>query len=324
MTESANQLPTHPAAELFPMLGEAEFAELKADIERCGLLEPIWLFEGQIIDGRNRYRACRELGIPVECRDYKGDTPVSFVWSLNGARRHLTVSQRAAIGQKMLPEMRAEARKRQGSRSDLTSASKDADVTDAKPTRPIRAYDQAGEKVGVSGAAISRADYVAKRDPELYKQIEQGQITVTKAAAIVKQVEKTGVRPEVGVSRDPNAASDRAEKARAMAAEGYRSAQIAREIGVSEGRVRQYAKEHGFQLPDQHIRSQKVDPERVIRETVHGLAGYAQGIDLIRSAADLIDIAGAGEWHDSLSESLKNINWLRRKLKEVCDDQEGK
>jgi ParB-like chromosome segregation protein Spo0J len=51
----------HELANLLPMQSASEFANLKADIAANGLLQPIWLFEGRILDGRNRYRACREL-----------------------------------------------------------------------------------------------------------------------------------------------------------------------------------------------------------------------------------------------------------------------
>ena len=60
---------------IFPMISGSEFEELKDDIAVNGLLEPIILTkEAKIIDGRNRYRACVELGISPEFRqwDYVG------------------------------------------------------------------------------------------------------------------------------------------------------------------------------------------------------------------------------------------------------------
>lgn len=50
------------------------FEELKRDIKRKGLLVPILLREGKILDGRHRYRACRELGTSVL---YKELGPIS-------------------------------------------------------------------------------------------------------------------------------------------------------------------------------------------------------------------------------------------------------
>ena len=51
-------LESHKYAELFPLIQNADFGEFKIDIAENGLREPIWLYEGKILDGRNRYRAC--------------------------------------------------------------------------------------------------------------------------------------------------------------------------------------------------------------------------------------------------------------------------
>ncbi len=53
----------HPAADIFPLMGDAEYERLKADIAARGQSTAIDIFEDQILDGRNRYRACMELGI---------------------------------------------------------------------------------------------------------------------------------------------------------------------------------------------------------------------------------------------------------------------
>jgi hypothetical protein len=65
------------------------------------------------LERRNRYRACREIGIDVRTRDYIGDSPVAFVWSLNGTRRQLSKSQLANVAAKMLGPLKEEAKKRQ-------------------------------------------------------------------------------------------------------------------------------------------------------------------------------------------------------------------
>lgn len=96
-TSRTPSLRIHPLANMVPAMSAESFAALKDDIARGGLIEPIWTKDGQIIDGRNRYRACRELGIAVTMREYEGDDIEAFVISTAVARRHLTPQQRAGL-----------------------------------------------------------------------------------------------------------------------------------------------------------------------------------------------------------------------------------
>ena len=94
---ASGKLQYHPLADLFPLLEGEAFDELVEDIRVHKVREPIWLYQGKILDGRNRYRAAIAAGVPCPTRTYEGGDPVGFVISLNLKRRHLSGSQRATL-----------------------------------------------------------------------------------------------------------------------------------------------------------------------------------------------------------------------------------
>ena len=105
--------PLHPAAEIFPVMDEAAFAALVADIAAHGQREPILILDGQVIDGRHRLRACEQLGLEPLVRQVSADDgdPFGLVVSLNLHRRHLSEGQRAIIAARLatLPHGRPDA-----------------------------------------------------------------------------------------------------------------------------------------------------------------------------------------------------------------------
>jgi hypothetical protein len=102
MADSKSDLQFHPLSSFFPLIEGPEFQELVADIRKRGLEDPITLHEGKILDGRNRYRACREAGIEPRFNDYAGHDPSGFVISKNVFRRHLTTAQKLDLIEKLL------------------------------------------------------------------------------------------------------------------------------------------------------------------------------------------------------------------------------
>jgi ParB-like chromosome segregation protein Spo0J len=89
----------HPLANMFPMIEGAEFAALRADIAKNGILQPIVLYHGMILDGRNRYKAAKEIGYAFKPEDFKTFEGTlaeaeAFVISTNVHRRHLTNAQK--------------------------------------------------------------------------------------------------------------------------------------------------------------------------------------------------------------------------------------
>jgi hypothetical protein len=90
----------HPLANLFPLLDGPEFDELVADIKAHGLHEPVVVWQGRILDGRNRVRACQAAGVTATFSHFEpelhGDA-LAFIVSKNLRRRHLNDDQRRMV-----------------------------------------------------------------------------------------------------------------------------------------------------------------------------------------------------------------------------------
>jgi len=68
------------------------------DIRERGQLEPIVLYQEQILDGPCRYRGCLLAEVVPKVEKYEGGNPVGYVISRNIHRRHLLKGQPARAG----------------------------------------------------------------------------------------------------------------------------------------------------------------------------------------------------------------------------------
>lgn len=167
----------HSVANLFPMMNSDEYAALVADIHQHGQREPIWLLEGQILDGRNRWQACRDLGIQPITREYTGPTDmaalVGFVVSLNLKRRHLDKGQLAFVALDIEKALAEEAKERQR----LGGIDKVPQIF----AEPIEAREQAAAIVGTNRQYVSDAKKIAQQAPDLAEQVKRGAISLPEA-----------------------------------------------------------------------------------------------------------------------------------------------
>jgi len=97
----------HPLANMFPMIEGNAFDELKRDIAAQGILEPIRLYQGMILDGRNRYAAATACGHDFSVDDFvqwEGTLADAEAWviSTNMHRRQLTTKQKQEVIEGML------------------------------------------------------------------------------------------------------------------------------------------------------------------------------------------------------------------------------
>jgi hypothetical protein len=85
----------HPLALAIPPMSERERQILRESIIRDGVKMPLEIFEGKVLDGRNRLYFASELKKPVHIKEFKGTEAEArrHVFSLNLARRHLNMAQ---------------------------------------------------------------------------------------------------------------------------------------------------------------------------------------------------------------------------------------
>lgn len=165
-------LEIHPCALVFPPMGDEEYREFKEDISGQGLIDPIIIFQGKILDGRHRYNACRDLQIDVWGRKWEGGmSPMDYVLSKNLHRRNLTPAQRATAAAKALDYFTESAKERQREAGKETHSNQYKKVQLTAPVqepasvpelveRKPEATNQAGKAFGVSGRAVAAAKYV--------------------------------------------------------------------------------------------------------------------------------------------------------------------
>lgn len=160
---------THPIANIFPAMSDSEFQSLRDDIEQYGQREPIWLYEGKVIDGRHRLRACTELGKAPRTEAYDGFDATAFVVSLNLHRRHLSESQRAMVAAKL---------------ANLENGQK---ASSANLQSTAVSQTRAAEMLNVSTRTVAAAAKVKDEGaPELVAAVEAGHVSVSAAAAVAE------------------------------------------------------------------------------------------------------------------------------------------
>lgn len=189
----------HPLANIFPLIEGEEFDALVHDIRTHGLREQIVMLGKQILDGRNRYRACVTAGLLPESLDLatvahlkyfrqfvaagqpapSEDDLWTFISSKNLHRRHMSASQRAMI----LIDYEGY---RHGGARPAQDANLHLEGIDPKPPGPTRA--ELAERGHVSERLLASAAVVRDHAiPELREAVRQGGLAVTSIEEIAQQ-----------------------------------------------------------------------------------------------------------------------------------------
>lgn len=174
----------HPIANLFPMLPEQELAELAEDIRENGLLEPVVLHEGKILDGRNRNAACERAGVPIRVVEWagQGGSPLRFVLSHNLHRRHLTIAQKAALAVELIPLFEEEARKNLADAGRKSAPGKPAEKGLPNSAKVTHSRVEAAKALDVGHSTVGRAKQIKESDPETFEKMKAGEFRSVEAA----------------------------------------------------------------------------------------------------------------------------------------------
>ncbi|WP_434107666.1 ParB/RepB/Spo0J family partition protein [Paraburkholderia caffeinilytica] len=171
-------LELHPLCALFPRLAPVDFDVLRTDIAAHGLRQPIVTFDGMILDGGNRYRACIEAGIEPVTMPLGDDDPLAYVLSANLRRRHLSPGQQATIVAAASDWQKAHPRGGNGSNQHRQK----------EQMRNVAHLLTAKQRAAQSGASVrtqQSADRIAKVSPALAQKVAHGEISLPQAVATV-------------------------------------------------------------------------------------------------------------------------------------------
>jgi len=218
----------HPIANIFPLMEGEEFKALVEDIKANGLREPITLYEGKILDGRNRYRAVMDAGLQYRLKDqdfkpYTGTKPLEFVISANVHRRHLDTSQRALTAARLVTSKLGDNQYRGG-------------VT----------IEAAAKMLNVSEALVKDAkEVLEKAAPELLEKVQQGKARISAVKPVLdkpKEQQKQALKAAAKARRETAQASKQASKAKSTPLSSKNSDAVDELVNTLVGKLKEMKK----------------------------------------------------------------------------------
>jgi len=159
---------------MFKVLTDLEFSGLVDHIKRNGLMEKGKLFQGCVLDGRHRAKACEKLGQEMEWEQFEG-TPqeaLEYVLGKNLHHRHMEPNDR----NKILIEVATTYEREKWS-------DKAATLKGAPGSTPT--HNEMAKATGVSKVTARRARKIVQSGtPKLQAMVKDGKVGIKAAAAV--------------------------------------------------------------------------------------------------------------------------------------------
>ena len=169
------QLDAHPLALCWPEISPADMELLVEDVREKGVLEPVVIYDGQILDGRHRYAAALTAGVDCPQVEYQGTDPVGFVQSKNSYRRHISKLERTAALDKMMEWQSAAVGSPTPTHQDLAAAA-DVSINTARRARHVnqvaRGEEPSAPSIGAEMNQTVRVNSVRDRESRVMDRLE--------------------------------------------------------------------------------------------------------------------------------------------------------
>ena len=211
-----------PLSELYPFEGhpfqvrdDEEMDKMVDSVKEYGVMTPAIVRprrDGgyEIVAGHRRCHASRRAGVdtmPCIVRDMDDDTAIILMVDSNCQREHILPSEKAKAYQ-----MKLEAIKRQGRRSDLTSGQVGPKLEERRSNQIV------AEKAGESVKQVQRFIRLNKLTPDLMQLVDDGRLKTTPAVELsyltpeeqeefLSYMEEEGCTPSLSQAQKLKAAS---------------------------------------------------------------------------------------------------------------------
>lgn len=341
-----------------------DLQDLMDSIEDVGLLHPVTITsDSRLVAGQRRIEACRRLGwdsiqVRIAANLDEAAALLRAERDENTCRKEMLPSEKAALGEALYAIHTAEAKQRQGTRTDLGQELRDAEGTKfGEPgSNQNKTRTKVGEALGMGGTTYGdlRQVYRLATDPDEEPEIRAiaqaglddidrtGQIRnnadsvkakvrarreaqEAKAAALAEpasdEPKEDALDPSwVPAGRDssPTAVQQRLKLIAHHAGRGLSSRQIAEIVEISDVRVREVARKHDIAIPADAVVGRQ---RRIDSNRVVRETVYAlegAAMSVQLVKPDELDRSELTAWTESLTASIRTLNRLVRQLKEMA------
>jgi hypothetical protein len=185
---------------IFPEAKPEDYNEIRDDIYKNGFdsKRPVTLYQGDVLDGWNRQRACDELGIKPTYTTFTGSDmdALEFVLSTN-RRRNLNSGQRATVAaeaDEIIKAIAEQVEKDRIQKQKANAVNQHSEPLGKKLPKPeSRPDDQktatkAAELFNTNRTYVNQAIKMKEKAPEVFEKVKAGKMTMQDANKAVRAI----------------------------------------------------------------------------------------------------------------------------------------